>query len=154
MLFNMKLNNKQGFTAIELIVTIAIISILAAALVPTLSRSLPSVQLNGEIRTLTGDIREVQEKAITEQKQHLIRFFPTAAPPYYELIRLDEGNEELIKKRDLSSGHSLNIEPTIAADQIVFSPDGGPSSNGNITISVDAISKNVNVSPAGFVKIE
>jgi len=143
-----------AMTAMELIVVLSIIAILTAVLVPTLSNYLPSIQLNGSARTLASSLREAQEKAISEQNQYLIRFSPGATPPNYQLIRIYNSVEEQVRQVNLPSNVSLAIEGTITANQVVFSPDGGPSSSGQITLSINGSNKIVSVSPAGFIKIE
>jgi len=145
---------KKGVTLLELLVVIAIIGIMAAVALPTISKYLPGIQLNGSVRVLSGNLREVQEKAITEQKQYLIRFSLTANPINYQLIRSDNGNEEIQKTVNLGSGETLTLDPSISNNQIVFSPDGGPSSSGDITLSINSVSKIINVSPAGFISIK
>lgn len=148
-----KVQSKAGFTMVEMIVVLSVITILVAALVPTLSRSLPGIRLSGSSRNLVGDLRAMQEKAITEQNQHLIRFFPAAAPPNYQLIRIYNSTEEIQRTVQLSNDESISLAATITANQIVFSPDGGPSSSGDITLAVGTSQKIINVSPAGYIKI-
>jgi len=145
---------KKGLTAIEMIVVISIIGILAGMIVPTISKYLPGIQLNGSARTLISNLREAQERAVTEQNQHLVRFFPTASPVYFQLIRIANSNEELMRQVNLPNGQTLTLDPTITNDQIIFSADGGPSSSGNIMISNSTSHKIINVSPAGFIKIQ
>ena len=143
----------SGFNIIEYIIVIMIIGILVAAMTPTISRYLPGIQLNGSIRVLSANLREVQEKSITEQKQYLIRFYPTNIPPSYDLIRLHDGTEEVQKQVNLAHNETLVLDSTITNNQIAFSPDGGPSSSGNITFTINTISKTINVSPAGFIAV-
>jgi type II secretion system protein H len=145
---------KKGFNLVEMLVVISIIGILSAALVPTLSQYLPGVQLNGSARVLSADLREAQERTVTEQKQYLIRFNLTAAPKYYQLMRINNTTEENIRTVNLASSENVTLDPGISQNQITFSADGGPSSSGNITLSNTAGSKIVNVSPAGFIKIQ
>lgn len=144
---------KKGLTVIELIVTISIIAIMAGVVVPTVSRYLPSIQLNGSARSLSFNLRDMQEQAITEQKQYLIRFFPLTIPPSYKMIRINNSVEEELKSVNFPENSSLTLESTIALDEIIFSADGGPSSSGDITIFLNSVNKILNVSPAGFIKI-
>lgn len=145
---------KKAVTLLELIIVIAIMGIMAAVLAPTLSSYVPGVQLNGSARVLSGNLRQAQESAIAEQKQYLIRFHPTNVPPSYELIRINNSVEELQNTVPLASSETLSLDVTITNNQIAFSPDGGPSSSGNITLSINSVSKIINVSPAGFIKIQ
>jgi len=146
--------NRQGVTLIELIVTIGIIGILTAVGAPTVSHFLPGIQLNGSARVLSTNLREAQERTITEQKPYSIRFSTTTSPNYYQLIRIDGGSEEIIKKINLANNQTVSLQNTITNNQIVFSTDGGPSSNGQITLTINGGNKIVSVSPAGFIKIE
>ena len=146
----------QGVTLIELIVTISIIGILTAVTVPTVNHFLPGIQLNGSARVLSANLREAQEKTITEQKQYMIEFYPAASPAYYKLVRVDNSEEQKTVK--LASGQTLspvntNVPPG-PITQIVFSTDGGATPNGKITLTINGVDKIVSVSPAGFIKIE
>lgn len=137
----------------ELIIVIAIMAILLSITVPSISQFLPGVRLNGTTRSLTANLREAQEKAITSQNQYLLRFFPDSLPPAYQLIQIASSVETIIREESLPSGEALALDSSITNNQIVFSPDGGPSSSGNITLSLSGKSKIINVSPAGFIKI-
>lgn len=145
---------KKAVTLIEMITVIGIISILTAIAAPTLSSYLPGVQLNGSTRVLSANLREAQERAVTEQKQHLIRFNLTAGDYYYQMIKIDGENEEIIEKVILPSQETIVLEETISNNQIIFSPDGGPSSSGDISLNINDKSKTINVSPAGFIKVK
>ena len=141
---------------------LAIIAILAAVLVPTLSQYLPSVQLSGSTRTLTGDLREAQEKAITEQDQYLIYFVQLKNPPIYHMIKIKKDPvtqlpvREQIREETLPGSIELTLEPTPADDQIAFSSDGGPSAPLKVTLTLkgNGSQKKIDISPAGFIKIE
>lgn len=148
-------SQKPGITLIELLTVIGIIGILTAVAVPTISTYLPGIQLNGSARVLSSNLREAQERTITEQKQYLIRFSTNTSPKYYELIRINNGIEDApIKKINLPYNENIILADTITNNQIVFSIDGGPSSNGQITLNMNGANKIVNITPSGFVKIE
>ncbi len=150
---------KKGITLIEELIVIAIIGVMVGVIAPSLSNYLPGVQLNGTARTLTSNLREAQEKAITEQNQYVIRFFPTATPVNYQIVRIYYNpekiiEEELIKTVSLPSSETLILGSTISDNEIAFSPDGGPSSSGNIILGLNGAQKTINVSSAGFIKIQ
>lgn len=161
---------KRGFTLTEVLITIAIIGIISAIMIPSISTYLPSIQLNGDANTILATLRQAQEKTITEQKNYLVHFYPTASP-YYDICHLNGTAEEGCISTSLS-GRTLTVtddqtppnqindvfsSPTvpITYDRIVFSPDGGPSSKAKITLSIPSTStsKIISVSPAGFIQL-
>jgi len=149
-----QLKKRNAFTALELIMAIFVLVIIIAVSVPLINHYLPGIRLSGSSRLLVSNIREVQERAISEQNQFMIRFYPNSSPAEYQLIRIIGLTQEVLREEILSTSETLTLAETISDDQITFSPDGGPSSSGNITLSVNGISKTINVSPAGFIKLE
>lgn len=149
----MKSKKHFGFTAIELIIVLMIVGILATVTIPVISQFLPGIRLTGTTRSLTADLRVAQEKAVTSQNQNLIRFFPNVLPPKYQLIEITNAVESIIREEILPSDEIMAIDASISNNQIIFSPDGGPSSSGNITLSLAGKTKIISVSPAGFIKI-
>lgn len=145
---------KKAFTLVEMLVVIGIIGILTGIAVPTLSRYLPGIQLNGSARTLSSNLRDAQQNAVTEQKQYIIRFNTTAVPPSYQMIKIDNSVETVIREVKLANLETMTLQNTITNNQIIFSSDGGPSSSGNITLTINSVNKVVNVSPAGFINIQ
>lgn len=144
---------KKAFSLTELIITLAVIGILTAILVPAISSYLPFWQLNGSTRLIVNKLRQAQEEAVTTQNQHLIRFNPTASPCTYELIKIDEG-ETVLETITMPANVTLTLDSTIADNQIIFSADGGPSANGNLVVTLGEASKTINVSPAGVIKLQ
>ena len=151
---------KKSFSLAELIITMAVIGILTAILVPAISSYLPFWRLNGSARLIVNKLRQAQEEAVTIQNQHLIRFNPTASPCTYELIKIDidentlETIETVLETITMPTNVTLSLDPTIADNQIIFSADGGPSSNGNLTVTLGDASKTINVSPAGVIRLQ
>lgn len=147
---------------VEMLIVLGIVAILLAALIPTMSQYLPGVQLSGATRVLASNLREAQEKAISEQDQYLIRFVQLKNPPTYQLVKItreidpqtQKYIEATIREETLPGSIELTLDPFPVNNQIAFSPDGGPSTNLNITVDINGKQKKIDVSIAGFIKIE
>lgn len=63
-----------GFTAIELLIAIAIILILAFASIPVVTGILQGYRLRAAAWQLAGDLRLARQKAVTLQKRHRVCF--------------------------------------------------------------------------------
>jgi prepilin-type N-terminal cleavage/methylation domain-containing protein len=62
------LSNKKGFSLIEMLITIAIISITAMISVPFLSGFMNNRALKSAVRDVQGDIFELKERALSESR--------------------------------------------------------------------------------------
>ena len=151
---NLRGTKLNAFTLVELLVIIGIIGIMLAAITPSAAHYIKGISLNGAAKVLSSTLREAQEKAITEQKQYFVRFTVDVTPPFYELIRINNSTEEIQRKYTLKSNETLSLNPSITSNKIAFSPDGGPSSNGDITISNGTENKIIHITPAGFISIQ
>lgn len=144
---------RRAYSLTELIIVMSIIGIVTAVTIPTMKNYLPNWQLSGSSRLLINKLRQAQEEAVTTQKQHLIRFAPTASPVTYQMIKID-GGEQVLETIIMPNSITVGLDATIDDNQIIFSADGGPSSNGNITITLGEASKTISVSPAGVIKLQ
>jgi type II secretion system protein H len=79
---------QEGFTLTEMIVVIAIISILLAIAVPFFAQWQRSVQFRTTARDVTSRLREAQSRTITNNLQHGVEF----EAPGFRRYRLTQGN--------------------------------------------------------------
>lgn len=69
-----------GFTLVELMTVIAILSVLAAVAYPLINASLPKYRLRAAARELVIDFKRAKVEAIKRNRNVLIEFMPVAAP--------------------------------------------------------------------------
>jgi prepilin-type N-terminal cleavage/methylation domain-containing protein len=71
------LSNQKGLTLTELIVTVSLITILAAVGVGTFFNSLPRYRLNAAARDLVSNMRTARQMAATQNISYSIQFLST-----------------------------------------------------------------------------
>ncbi len=71
------LTGRVGFTVVELIMIIVIISILAAMAIPKFTDAYADIKLNGCARRIINDIRHLQQLAISTRYLHWVVFDKT-----------------------------------------------------------------------------
>jgi len=150
--------SRRAVSFFELIIVLAIIGMIAAITIPMMKNYLPSWQLSGSSRALVNNLRQAQEEAVTTQVQHRVKFFnPTAPPVTYELFKI--GATEPLEVITMPSNITVTgtdgvpLDNTFSDNQVIFSSDGGPSANGDIVITLGDVSKTINISPAGVIKL-
>lgn len=141
----------KGFTLIEMIVVVSILSILTTIVLPNLSRWYASIKINGARRDLISDLRLIQQNTVTSQTNHSIQI--NAAQNKYSLVKKNDP-DEIIKTVNLPEGitiSALSLMPEVT--EIEFNAAGAPTAIGTITVSnYYGITKTVEVTPSGFVK--
>ncbi|MCP4020836.1 MAG: prepilin-type N-terminal cleavage/methylation domain-containing protein [Desulfobacteraceae bacterium] len=77
----------QGFTLVELMVCLAVISIAAAIGVPSFLNQLPDLKLKGAARDLYSSMQKARLLAVKTNTRHSIVFTP-GAPGSYQIINI------------------------------------------------------------------
>lgn len=113
-----KLTSKKGFTLIEMLVVIAIIAVLVAIIVPTVTNSTAKAKYATDAANLRSAIAECEIKALTED------YFNTETLPYTFVAGTDytnftpkgtyEGTATVVIKLTATG----NIEGTIAGKTV------------------------------------
>lgn len=144
---------KDGFTLIELMVTIAIMGILAGIAIPNYNNWLPKSRVNGAARELFTEMQLARMRAISENNNYVITF-STSNNSYS--IYDDENNDsngqsgELVKTIDIDdrypgieygyiagnnpSGNPITKEVTFSGTppRVTFKPTGLANKNGAV----------------------
>jgi len=108
------MRNERGFTLAELMVTIALLGILAAVISPRLDTPLSEAVLNARAFEIAQDIRRVQQLAVTSGESH--RFEIHAVNRRYN-IRPQDNMKSSIK--------TVNLDPQITSVTSTFQDIGG-----------------------------
>ena len=144
---------KKAFSLMELVIVMAIITILTAVTIISVRSFSPTFQLNNSTKLILNKLRQAQEEAITVQDRNSLRFNLTSNPVSFQLIKI-AGSETVLESGVLVKDVSVNFDPAATNNEVIFSSDGGPNWSGNITVTLNSSSKVINISPAGVIKIQ
>jgi len=145
--------SSRGFTLIELVLIILIISILSAWIVPKFGTFINEIKISGASKKLVNDIRYAQSRAATSQSCHRLSY--TGATAYEvrnmgmacpasgsgTLIKdpLTQGNFTVDLNRLEFSGVLFTLPTGLGGDYVEFDSLGNPYDGGGLL----ATSKNV-----------
>jgi len=139
----------QGFTLIEILLAIGIVSLLAIGAVSAFLVFRPGLQLNGAIQELIGDLRYAQQSAVTEQKEYCLQFWPVEKK--YYLKRCDG---EIIKEKTLSSEIISLTVNGFTNNEIRYNPYGAVKEAGSIILeNIENKQKTISIKPSGFIRL-
>ncbi len=140
----MERRHPSGMTLIEILVTLATVTILVAIALPHVS-SLSSVyQLRGAAQEVAADLQFARLLAIKEDLSMNV----TLTSNSYQVSRASNGS--VVKSRNMSKDYP---EVVLSAVALTFS-SRGTSSGGTVTVSSAAGTRSVLVNTAGLVRIQ
>ncbi|MEJ2099451.1 MAG: GspH/FimT family pseudopilin [Desulfobacterales bacterium] len=155
----------SGFSIVELMTVIAIISILAGIAVPSYISWRANSQLNRAALDVYGNLQRAKSEAVKRNALCAVTF---SANDY--TVYMDNGNllydagEEVISSNPWSEYPGVNLDNTTFTDpvnSIAFAPDGLPRKNGNALGSGDVTlsykgnrQKTIEVLIAGTIRIQ
>lgn len=136
----------------DLLVAFGIIALLSAVAIPYIRKYQPNLKLNAAARDITADLRYAQQLTITEQKIHLVAFYPLE--DRYDILKIDVATTT-IKSVALDDDISFKEITDLIDNQVIFNYYGGVSQPGGIALTNvnDAVAK-INVKPSGYVELE
>jgi len=104
-------NIMTGFTLVELMITCAIVAIIAGIGGFVVNRQLPEYRLKGDTRTIASSLMLARMKAIKTGLNYAIRFNLDHSPQDYVLQRGGSSGGDEPYRRELSTG--VNIEKIV-----------------------------------------
>ncbi|MEA1963478.1 MAG: hypothetical protein U9M94_04570, partial [Patescibacteria group bacterium] len=135
-----------------LLVTLAIIGILAGISIPLIKNYLPNLKLSVATKELTSDLRYAQQQTITEQKIHLIQF--STSTKSYDLLKFDAATSTL-KSVVLPAEISFSSIVGLTNNIVKFNPYGSVYESGSIILAnTSSSTKTINIKPSGYVQLQ
>lgn len=150
--------NESGFTLAELMVTIAVLAVMAMIAIPAFMSWMPGMRLNGAARQIMGDLMAARMKAVKLNQKTKV-FFDN--DHQYRICNdanndgtVDDGEGD-VKNRDIQNEyHDVTFDNK--SDPVFFPRGTGPTPSCTITVTSSATgqSKLVKAHLTGRVKIE
>ncbi len=134
--------NRGGFTLIEMMVTLAVVGILAAIAVPSMSKILPRIKLRSAASQLSNDLQAARYRGISGNFRTQV-VFNTVAGTYTRNLDTDRNGafgagEADIVDRTMPSG--VDFVPGSTAPNVTFDPTGsaddGTAGVGDILVTL------------------
>ena len=122
-----KMKQKDGFTLLEVVVTVVVMSLLATLAMPTIQKSYNQFRLDTAIVQLHKDIRWAQKLADQAQGQVSITFFQDKQP--YRYIIQTVSDRTRVKTVELPNGLTK-----FQASTIFINPDKTFTKNNHVLI--------------------
>lgn len=122
---------KKAFTVVELIVVIAVISILTAIIVPLIGVYGPPARLSGDSKIIAATFRKAQQFSLSTEKRYGVKFYK-ASQEYRIFIREFDEVEQGYAYTDIET---QKLSTGINFDTIVIN---GVSESGDAEIYFDA----------------
>jgi prepilin-type N-terminal cleavage/methylation domain-containing protein len=111
--------DQRGFTLIELAVTLLVLVLVAAVVVPGVGRSIESVRARAEISGFAAYLRAAREQAIARHEVHVVRLDPGTR----SLAITTAESDAVRSTRSFSYLLRIEPEPPQAVD-VMFAPLG------------------------------
>jgi len=148
------LKHNNGFTLIEILVVISIISIITGIFFGGLRTLQPAMRLDGVVRDLATDLHYVQQQAVSEQFNYGISFLINTNE--YQILKyITSTTTQEISKKSLAQGVSFYEIKDFTDNNVIFNPYGSVTEAGSVSlVNIKQEIKIINIRPSGFIKIE
>ncbi|MFA6526002.1 MAG: prepilin-type N-terminal cleavage/methylation domain-containing protein [Candidatus Buchananbacteria bacterium] len=141
----------RGLSLAEILVTVAIIALVAAISVPFYRSTTLNLDLNAASRDLSSDLRLAQQLSVTTQINHQVIF--TIADNSYLIKNAGSGN--IIKSQSIKPPISILSISGFSTDTVAFNSTGAAVESGFITlINPNNRTSTIEIKPSGYVKIQ
>jgi type IV fimbrial biogenesis protein FimT len=147
-------HDQSGFTLTELLITIAIISILAAIAVPNIINEIPRYKLRGAARQIAVDLMEARMKSVSLNRK--VKIFFNAGSEYKICDDFNndgtvddcEGKAKVVNIQSNYKNVTLNSN-----NNPIFNPRGTASNLATINVINSAGTKSITIAITGRVRV-
>jgi len=108
----------RGFTLLELIVTLFVIALATAIVMPAIGRGTEGLRVRAEVAGFSAFLRGAREQAVTTRQDLLVTVDPTA-----RLVIEETADNQVRARHSLPDGISIEADPP-GALTVRFSPEG------------------------------
>ena len=146
-----RINNSRGYTLIEIIIVIVLISIIVAIAIPNLLAYMPKSRLNGATRVVAGDLMATRMDAVKMNRTVKLEYLDTQT---YKIAYMGTSSEVILKALDLS-GEYPDVSFKDDFDKVEFNSRGAAILGSEKTVTLENLSgeKTIDVGISGRVKI-
>ncbi len=109
----------EGFTLVELVVVLFLLSLAAGLVLPAVGRGIEALELRAQVAVFSAFLRYGREQAITRRAAHEVRVDPES----HQLTLIAAGSESPRARKQLSSRIQISADPP-QARVVSFSPQG------------------------------
>ncbi len=151
------MKKNAGFTLYELIITMAVISILSAIAAPYFIRLSADFKLNSATRGMQSDLQAARLFAINKRRYAIINFYKDSYTVFIDNGK-DSGDwnqdadEKTVINRLLPAG--IYLSSNFSKNRLRFHPTGTVSSGSIILINKNDKSKKISMSRTGRINVK
>lgn len=131
---------QHGFTLLELVVTLFVIALATAVVMPAIGRGTEGLRVRAEVAGFSAFLRRAREQAITTREERAVTVDPVAR------VVLDEAAGQVRARRPLHDRMTIEGDPP-AALTVRFSPQGSSTGGAFRLTGGNGVAYRVTVDP-------
>ena len=137
----LRLANRPGFTLLELVVTLFVIALATALVMPAIGRGTEGLRLRAEVAGFSAFLRRAREQAVTTREERAVTVDPAAG-----VVTDQAGRHQVRGRRPLPDRVTIEADPP-AALTVRFSPQGSSSGGAFRLASLNGVAYRVTIDP-------
>ena len=154
----------NGFTLLEMMVSVAVMAILATTVIPSFHDMKEKHKIRGAVETISGDLQLARSEAIKTNQNVSLSFSGNGTTNWCYGINdtsgcdcnvanacLVDGNT--VRVSDSSEFSNINLTTNFTGQTTTFDPDRGTTNSGTTVLTVDGKSVDIFVSAIGRISI-